>query len=88
LFDIKWKQADLIADYKAVFKTEAGKRVVYDLMKKGHFMHTSFTGKDNECAFREGERNIVNYILLMMKQDIQKVKEEIERQEQEELDYV
>lgn len=33
----KYKPADLVADYKLVFESEAGERVLYDLMKKCHF---------------------------------------------------
>ena len=64
-----YKQIDLLADYKAIFEDEKGQRVLFDLMKKFHFMHTSFQGDVNDCIFREGERNVVNYILLMLKQD-------------------
>jgi len=85
---VQAKRIDLIADYKKVFTEGAGERVLYDLMKKGHFMHTSYQGNATECVFMEGERNIINYILTTIKQDPVKLKEMIENHENEELDYV
>jgi len=81
------KRVDLIADYKKVFESPEGERVLFDLMKKGHFMHTSFQGDINDCVFREGERNIINYILTVMKQDPVAIKAMIANNEQQELDY-
>jgi hypothetical protein len=84
----KYKQVDLVADYKALFENEKGQRVLYDLMKKCHFMHTSFDGDVHNCIFREGERNVVNYILTMLKQDPVKLKLVIDKLEEEEINYV
>jgi hypothetical protein len=84
----KYKQIDLVADYKALFEDERGTRVLYDLMKKCHFMHTSFDGDVHSCVFREGERNVVNYIMTMLKQDPVKLKETIDKLEDEEINYV
>jgi len=83
-----FKKIDVINDYKKVFSSPEGKRVLFDLMKQGHYFHSSFTGDPHEVIFREGERNLVNYILTLMKQDTTKLYEEIQKREQEELDYV
>jgi hypothetical protein len=82
------KKADLVADYKLLFESESGQRVLFDLMKVGHFMTTSFQGEVHDCVFREGERNMVNYILTMLKQDPVELKRMIDKQEEEELNYV
>jgi hypothetical protein len=82
------KALDKVIDYRNVFSTSEGKRVLYDLMKVCHFMHSSFTGDSTEIIFREGERNVVNYILTMLKQDPELILEEIRLRENEELDYV
>jgi hypothetical protein len=82
------KTVDKIIDYRNVFSTPEGKRVLYDLMKTCHFLHSSFTGDQVEIVFREGERNVVNYIMTMLKQDPEIILEEIRKREQEELDYV
>jgi len=82
------KKADIVSDYKLVFGSEAGERVLFDLMKVGHFMGPSYQGDVHDCIFAEGERNIVNYILTLLKQDPVKLKKLIDRQEEEELNYV
>lgn len=82
------KKADLVSDYKLLFGSEAGERVLFDLMKVGHFMGPSYQGDLHDCVFHEGERNIVNYILTMLKQDPVELKKLIDRQENEEMDYV
>jgi hypothetical protein len=83
----KFKKIDVINDYKKIFNTNSGKRVLYDLMKQGHYLHSSFTGDVNETIFREGERNIIHYIMLQLKQDPKLMLEEIRKREQEELEY-
>lgn len=84
----KYRKVDAIADYKTVFNSPAGKRVLYDLMKQGNFLYSSYQGDIHDMAFREGERNIVNYILTMLKQDIKTIRDEIKKREEEELEYV
>jgi hypothetical protein len=83
----KYKPAELVADYKLLFESEAGERVLYDLMKKCHFIHTSYDGDVHSTVFREGERNVVNYILTMLKQDPVHIKKLIDKQEEEEFTY-
>ena len=85
---ISMKKADLVSDYKLVFNSESGQRVLYDLMKVGHFMGPSYQGDIHDCIFAEGERNVVNYIMTMMKQDPVQLKKMIDKQEEEELNYV
>lgn len=83
----KYKPSELVADYKLIFESEAGERVLYDLMKKCHFLHTSYDGDINSMVFREGERNVVNYIMTMLKQDPSQIKKLIDKQEEEEFTY-
>lgn len=83
----KYKPSELVADYKLIFESEAGERVLYDLMKKCHFLHTSYDGDINSMVFREGERNVVNYIMTMLKQDPLEIKKLIDKQEEEEFTY-
>jgi len=54
-------------DYETVFSTEAGSRVVADLMAQfnvGRSSHTS--GDSHETAFREGERHVILHVLHML----------------------
>lgn len=82
----RWiRHRQLVVEYRQVFGTEAGKNVLYDLMKAGHMLGSSFVkGDSHELAFREGERNTVLRILTILKTDPQKLQAEIERGEQSE----
>lgn len=73
------KLTDLIKDYHEVFASEAGKRVLYDLLKKGHILHANYNGNTNDMLFRDGERNIVLYIMTQINTDPQKLTELIKR---------
>jgi hypothetical protein len=54
----------LAIDYRLTFGTEAGQRVLSDLIKALHFFEPSYVGGDSgETDFREGERNALLYIL-------------------------
>jgi hypothetical protein len=86
--NIALKKADLVADYKLLFESETGQRVLYDILKNCHFMTTSYQGDINDCIFREGERNAANYILVMLKQDPVALRQMIDKMEMEDMDYV
>lgn len=74
------KQVARITDYKKVFESESGKRVLYDLMGTHFFLRTSFVKNDPyETALREGERNVVIRILQRLNMDSARLKEFIER---------
>ena len=53
-------------DYETTFSTEAGQRVLADLMANFHMGRSSHAaGDSHETAFREGERHVVRHILNM-----------------------
>lgn len=53
-------------DYETVFSSEAGQRVLADLMASFHMGRSSHTsGDSHETAFREGERHVVLHVLSM-----------------------
>jgi len=57
------KFLDLIADYKIVFSSENGKRVLSDLEKRCHeFVTTHQKGDSHETAFLEGQRSVLIFI--------------------------
>jgi len=57
------KFLDLIADYKIVFGSENGKRVLSDLEKRCHeFVTTHQKGDSHETAFLEGQRSVLIFI--------------------------
>tara|TARA_Y100001963_G_C6617596_1_gene370095 strand:+ start:408 stop:677 length:270 start_codon:yes stop_codon:yes gene_type:complete len=77
------KQIDVVIDYKTLFESEAGKRVLYDLMKNNYILSPTYTTNINEMALREGARNVVLRILSILKIDVDKldtfIKEGLER---------
>lgn len=57
-----------VKDYKQVFSSLAGQRVLQDLIVHGHILGTCFSkGDPYESAFMEGERNAVLRILSVLK---------------------
>jgi len=65
----------IILDYKYVFETDEGKRVLEHLKKKANF-HVSIVPKDNvgrldvnELVRREGQRSVIIHIDSMLKKD-------------------
>ena len=60
---------ELQTDYKTVFNSDEGKRVMSDLEKRCHFMTTTnIKGDSHESAYMEGQRSV----LLFIKQMLQK----------------
>ena len=55
------------SDYCGVFSSGSGAKVLRDLMLEFHFVAgTHIPGDPYETAFREGERNVILYILSKM----------------------
>lgn len=63
--------------YKRVFESNDGAIVLHDLAKRYHLL-SSHNPKltDAEVRFREGERNVILYILAQCNYDIEKYLEE------------
>tara|TARA_R100001198_G_scaffold68495_1_gene41129 strand:- start:199 stop:423 length:225 start_codon:yes stop_codon:yes gene_type:complete len=60
---------ELQTDYKTIFNSDEGKRVMSDLEKRCHFMTTTnIKGDSHESAYMEGQRSV----LLFIKQMLQK----------------
>lgn len=56
-----------VIDYKKAFNSEAGRRVLYDMMIKYHVINPLPKGQDRDQA--EGARNVVLEILTILKVD-------------------
>lgn len=70
-----------ISDFKEVFDTPAGGRVLRSLMHACGFMHSSHVpGDPYATAFNEGGRNVVIQILHKARIDLKKLEDEIKRQ--------
>ena len=66
--EIEKKFKQLKDDYKFIFNSEEGKRVLNDISIRCHESSTTFS-KDNshETAFLEGQRSIYLFIKAMLK---------------------
>ena len=61
------KLQELIKDYKIIFNTDEGKRVLDDLKKRSNFYNTTHVqGDSHDSAFREGQRSVVLFINNML----------------------
>jgi polyhydroxyalkanoate synthesis regulator phasin len=57
------KLQELIKDYKIIFNTDEGKRVLEDLKKRSHFHNTTHVqGDSHESAYNEGQRSLVVFM--------------------------
>ena len=57
----------LLNDYAETFKTPHGMRVLNDILKRGNFFNTSFTG-NSETFKKEGMRELALYIMSAIMQ--------------------
>ena len=72
-------------DYKNVFNSLQGQRVLYDLMKNHHVLSTTHVkGDPYESAMKEGERLVVIRILAFLKLNPQKLQQLIEEADRNE----
>lgn len=63
------KLAEIKADYKFIFNTDEGKRVLDDLSKRCHeFNTTHVKGDSHESAYYEGQRSILVFIKSILNQ--------------------
>ena len=63
------KLEQLIKDYKIVFGSDEGQRVLDDLRKRCHFHSTTHVkGDSHESAYYEGQRSIVVFMENLIKQ--------------------
>lgn len=75
------KRLARVIDYKKVFGSVAGKRVLWDIMQEGHMLAPTPHPEDQHAMFiNEGKRNLVLYILHILKVDVQKLKKQIDEE--------
>ena len=67
--ELEKKIKQLQIDYKSIFNSDEGSRVMADLEKRCHFLSTTnIKGDSHESAYMEGQRSV----LLFIKQMLQK----------------
>jgi len=73
---IKRQQAKL-QDYKRVFSTEQGKRVLHDMMLTNYVLNPTWSpgASDKDIYMREGARSVVLKILTILEIDPNKLRE-------------
>ena len=82
------KQVDLAIDYKAVFSSEEGERVLFDLMKNNFMLAPTFTSCEHEMALREGSRNAILRILSILKVKPEELRKHITKGMEREHEYI
>ena len=71
------RQIAKVKDYQALFGSEMGLRVLWDLMENHNMLRPSFSRDSLEMAFNEGQRNVVLRILKMLKMNVEDLQNRI-----------
>jgi len=62
-------------NYKTIFNTDEGKRVLVDLEKRCHYHSTTnVKGDSHESAYMEGQRSVLLFIKSMLQNENEKGK--------------
>ena len=65
--ELEKKLKQLQTDYKVIFNSDEGVRVMADLEKRCHFMTTTnIKGDSHESAYMEGQRSVLLFIKQML----------------------
>ena len=67
---LRRKKLDDALYYQRVFKSEDGKVVLADLVKKNHVLSNTFIEDPYRSAFNQGRRDAINEILSILNIDI------------------
>jgi hypothetical protein len=73
------RQSRKILDYKRVFGSEEGQRVLNDILSHAFFLQTSFARDPYETAFNEGMRNMGVLILRNLNTDLGAIHDRIKK---------
>lgn len=84
----KHKQVTTVINYKAVFTTEDGKKVLWDLMKASGFLDASYTNCSIAMAHSEGRRSIVLDIMKKLNVDVMQLQELMEKNIEKDQQYI
>lgn len=83
------KQSASIADYKELFGTQIGQKVLFDLMKQHGVLSQCYVpGDSHSSAFNDGARTVILRIMKRSKIDVKKmmrILEEINKEQEESL---
>ncbi len=84
------KKIKSLIEFQDFFKTESGKVVLYDLQKRFGYFVTSYcgNGQTDEMTFKEGQKNVLNYIHYQMKLDTAQILDNFMKNEKREMENV
>lgn len=77
------KRVEIVSDYKRTFSEGPGKKVLLDLMHKFHMLNSTFDENDRLSALKQGEQNVVLFILSRMNMDTEELLKQIKDAEQQ-----
>ena len=65
------KEVQAIINYADTFNSETGRKVLDDLIAKFNYLGISYSlsASASDVAFKEGQRNVICYIIQAMNQD-------------------
>ena len=73
--ELEKKIKQLQTDYKSIFNSDEGSRVMADLEKRCHFLSTTnIKGDSHESAYMEGQRSVLLFIKSMLQNEKEKGK--------------
>ena len=81
------KRVQEIIHLKEIFESEKGKNVLYDLCRRFHYFESSYKGDVNDTIFREGERNVINFIMQQTELNPAHLLDEFRKRLKEEREY-
>ena len=81
------KPVDRALSYQALFSSDDGQKVLWDLMHNHHMIGSTFSKDPYEMALKEGERNVVLRILQILKIDVATLAKRIEEGLKQESEY-
>lgn len=72
------KKLDVTADYKMIFGSDAGQRVLWDIMRSSFVLDTTFcVTNEYETILREGSRNCALRIMSILQTDEKQLMDQI-----------
>lgn len=81
------KAVEKVIVYQDFFNSEKGQEILYDLCKRFYYFSPTYTGSVNDCIYREGSRNVINFIMSQQQQDPAKILKILREKHDQELQY-
>jgi len=76
------RKLDILSSYQAIFETEAGKAVLYDMMKTNGMFSSTFNENPHTMAYLEGRRSFIADLLVLLGKDVNNIHKLMKEQEE------